>query len=214
VRKPIHIDTAPVRLDEYEDRIAEVREAFTQYLTHYIPKSSASKYGVMGPVGKILSEAKSGRANPEYLKGYVLRVHELSQRGAPSPDAINALENGIDALAALLDELPVAARDKLIDRLDYGLYFALRKKFVLWLAGRDAEYQAFLQQKYPELSGLSAAWGRKVNAADSIRYGGPSSRTYKQASPQERADLEEFAQRLKTAGKGDLAEVATEEESA
>jgi hypothetical protein len=214
MRQPIHIDSAPVRLEEYEDRIEQVREAFIRYLAHYIPKSSASKHGVMGPIGKVLSEVKSGRANPEYLKGYVLRVHELSQRAAPSPDAISALENGIDSLVALLDELPVSARDKLIDRLDYGLYFALRKKFVLWLAERDAEYRGFIQQKYPQLSDLCAAWGRKINAADTIRYGGPSSRTYKQASAREREDLEAFAERLKMAGKGDLAEVVMEEESA
>jgi hypothetical protein len=188
--------------------------AFNRYLDHYIPKSSRSKHGLMGPVGKILSEAKSGRNDPDFLKGYVLRVHELSQKGSPSAEAIKALENGINLLTGLLREAPVTVHDRLIDRLDYGLYFARRKKFLEWLEERNRDYRAWLQQNYPSLEALNQGWGRQVKSWDSVRYGGSSSRTYKEASSKQREDMDKFAKYLKEVGKAEIPDIDTEEEVA
>jgi len=211
VRNPIQVQATLVDLDKYQSRLDEIRDNFSRYLQYYRAKSPASKHGLMGPVGKVLREAKSGRADPQYLKGYVLRVHETAQKGAPPTEAVSAVEKGIDGLTGLLRELPVAAHDKLIDRLDYGLYLALRKKFIGWIEERDNKYRSFLRDKYSELDVLNRAWKKDFKSWDLIRFGGPSSATYKKASAGQRNDMDKFAQHLKDLGKEDVLESAEEE---
>lgn len=215
MRLPIAVKVIPFDLNSAQSRIDEVREAFSRYLDHYIPKSSRSKHGLMGPVGKILSEAKSGRSDAEFLKGYVLRVHELSQKASPSPEALTALETGINLLSGLLREVPVTVHDRLIDRLDYGLYFARRKKLLEWLQERNQDYRAWLQQSYSTLESLNQAWGTQFKSWEQIRYAGTSSRIYKEASPKQREDMNKFAQYLRGVGKPTVAAIEeTEEEPA
>lgn len=215
MRLPIAVKVIPFDLNSAQSRIDEVREAFSRYLDHYIPKSSRSKHGLMGPVGKILSEAKSGRSDAEFLKGYVLRVHELSQKGSPSPEALTALETGINLLARLLREVPVTVHDRLIDRLDYGLYFARRKKFLEWLQERDQDYRAWLEQSYSTLESVNQTWGTQFKDWGQIRYGGTTSKTFKEASPKQREDMNKFAKHLREAGKVTVADIQeTEEEPA
>jgi len=214
MRTPIAVNVKPFDLDPAQPRIEAVRDAFSQYLDRYIPKSSRSKYGLMGPVGKILNEARSGRSDPDFLKGYVLRVHELSQKGLPSPEAIKALEKGINLLTQLLREIPITVHDRLIDRLDHGLYFARRKRFLEWLDQRNRDFCIWLQQNYPGIEAVSEAWGRQIKDWDQVRYAGPSSRTYKEGSPRQRKDMDAFTKHLKEVGKTEIADIDTEEEIA
>lgn len=215
MRLPIAVKVIPFDLNSAQPRIDAVREAFSHYLDHYIPKSSRSKHGLMGPVGKILSEAKSGRSDPEFLKGYILRIHELSQKGSPSPEALTALETGINLLAGLLREVPVTVHDRLIDRLDYGLYFARRKKFLEWLQERNQDYRAWLQQSYSTLESVNQAWGTQLKDWEQIRYAGATSKTFKEASPKQREDMNKFAKHLRAVGKTTVADIEeTEEEPA
>jgi hypothetical protein len=121
----------------------------------------------MGPVGKILSEVKSGRRDPASLKGYALRVHEATQK-RPSPAALEALEEGIDLLVQVLAHAPITAHDRILDRLDYGLYYELRKQE---LESREARRQAwveYLRKKYGNARGLSEAWGNPVEDFDEV----------------------------------------------
>lgn len=213
MRNPITVRRTSFNLGEVQSRIDGVRDAFSTYLDHYIPKSSRSKHGLMGPVGKILGELKRGRTDPDFLKGYILRVHELSQKGAPSPEAVKALENGIELLAALMREIPATAIDRLIDRLDYGLYFARRKKVLEWLEERNREYRAWLQKTYTTLDALNESWGAQFKSWEQIRYAGPSSQIYKKASRLQRDDMNQFKEHLRTVGKPEIVEIEAEEES-
>jgi hypothetical protein len=214
MRSPIAVRLMPFNLDEVQPRIDQVRNAFNNYLDYYVPKSSRSKHGLMGPVGKILSELKRGRTDPDYLKGYILRVHELSQRGTLSPEAVRALEDGIESVTALLRDVPTTVLDRLIDRLDYGLYFERRKKVLAWLEERNREYKTWLQRNYSTLEALNQEWGTQLKAWEQIRYAGPSSQTYKKASARQREDMNGFRDYLRKLGKPLIAEVETEEESA
>jgi hypothetical protein len=212
MRTPVIVNVVPYDVDSAQPRVDAVRNAFDRYLDQYIPKSSRSKHGLMGPVGKILSEAKSGRSDPDYLKGYVLRVHELSQARPPSPEAVKALEEGIDLFVDLLQQAPITARDRLIDRIDYGLYFTRRKKFIRWLDERNRDYRAWLQESHADLNALNQTWGTRFKSWDELRYSGPASRAYRTAAAKQREDMDRFAKRMKEVGKAVVVEIDLEEE--
>lgn len=200
MRKPIVVQVAPYDLDSVQPRVETIREVFGRYLDSYKPKSTRSKHGIMGPVGKILSEARSGRSDADYLKGYVLRVHELSQRLSPSPDAVRALEEGINLLAQLLREAPITVRERLIDRIDYGLYFARRKKFLEWIEERNRDYRAWLEQSYKNIEALNRNWGTRFGGWKEIRYGGSQSGVYRDATSSQREDMERFGKHMRAVG--------------
>jgi hypothetical protein len=121
----------------------------------------------MGPVGKILSEVKSGRRDPASLKGYAIRVHEAARRN-PSPTSLEALEKGIDELVGMLAEAPVTAHDRLLDRLDYGLYYDLRKKALESKEARRRAWVGFLRDKYGSEAKLSEAWSEEIGSFDEL----------------------------------------------
>ncbi len=212
MRTPVAINVLPYDLEGAQPRLEAIRNMFSQYLDNYIPKSR-SKHGIMGPVGKILSEVKSGRSDPDYLKGYVLRIHELSQTSPPSPQAITALEDGINLLVQLLRGAPLTVQDQLIGRIDYGLYFSRRKKSLNWLDERNRDYRAWLQNKYADLEALNQAWKTQVKRWDDLRYGGLTSRTYGAATAEQRQDMDRFAQEMKEIGKVGVVEADAEEEN-
>jgi hypothetical protein len=161
MRAPIVVHVAPHDIEQDQPRIDAARRAFVRYLAELGPRPTRSKYGLMGPVGKILSEVKSGRRDSASLKGYALRVHEATQK-RPSPVALQALEEGIDLLVTVLADAPITIHDRMLDRLDYGLYYALRKQE---LESREVRRQAwieFLRTKYGNVRGLSEAWNNEV----------------------------------------------------
>ncbi len=167
MRVPIAVQVQPFDTEAAQPRIDAVREAFAQYLDEVPRKSTRSKHGLMGPVGKILGEVKSGRRDPPSLKGYAMRVHEATGR-APTPAGLEALERGIDHLVRLLAETPVTAHDRLLDRLDYGLYYDLRKKAIESKEARRQAWMRFLREKYGSEARLSEAWGEEVVAFDEL----------------------------------------------
>lgn len=167
MRVPIAVQIKPFDVEQSQPEINATREAFTRYLEGVPRKSTRSKHGLMGPVGKILSEVKSGRRDAASLKGYAIRVHEANGR-SPSPAGLKTLEEGIDRLLGLLAQAPVTAHDRILDRLDYGLYFDLRKNA---LESREARRQAwigFLRDRYGSESALSDVWGQEISSFDEV----------------------------------------------
>jgi len=140
MRIPITVQSDPFNIETAQPAIDTARHAFADYLEQVPRKSTKSKHGLMGPVGKILSEIKSGRRDPESLKGYAIRVQETSGRG-PSAPSMENLENGIDTVVKLLNNVPLPFHDRVLDRLDYGLYYELRKRQA---ASKEARRQAWI----------------------------------------------------------------------
>src|SRR4051812_33951358 len=140
MRIPITVHSDPFDIETAQPTIDAARHAFADYLEQVPRKSTKSKHGLMGPVGKILSEIKSGRRDPASLKGYAIRVHETSGRG-PSAASMGNLENGIDTVVKLLDDVPLPFHDRVLDRLDYGLYYELRRRQA---ASKEARRQAWI----------------------------------------------------------------------
>jgi len=157
LRVPITVRSDTFNIETVQPDIDRARYAFADYLEDVPRKSTKSKHGLMGPVGKILSEIKTGRRDPASLKGYAVRVHEVLGRG-PSPTSMENLENGIDTVVKLLDGVPVIFHDRVLDRLDYGLYYELRKR---QLASKETRRQAwigYLREKYGSAEAFAAAW--------------------------------------------------------
>ncbi len=157
MRNPITVHSDPFNIELVQPEIDRARYAFADYLEEVPRKSTKSKHGLMGPVGKILSEVKSGRRDPASLKGYAVRVQEVLGRG-PSAACMENLENGIDAVVRLLTGVPVAFRDKVLDRLDYGLYYELRKRQAASKEARRQSWIGYLRTKYGTTDALAAAW--------------------------------------------------------
>jgi hypothetical protein len=167
VRVPITVQTKPFDIETVQPKIDSAREALTRYLDEVPRKSTRSKHGLMGPVGKILSEVKSGRRDPASLKGYAVRVHEATSR-SPSPAGLQALEEGIDRIVKLLTEVPITAHDRLLDRLDYGLYYDLRKQELESKEMRRQAWIGFVRNKYDTEAKLSETWGEQIAAFDDL----------------------------------------------
>lgn len=167
MRTPIAVQIKPFEIEKIQPQIDAARGAFTRYLDEVPRKSTRSKHGLMGPVGKILSEAKSGRRDPASLKGYAVRVHEATGR-SPSQTGLHALEEGIDCVVKLLADSSVTAHDRILDRLDYGLYYDLRKRAIEAKEGRRQTWIGFLREKYGTTEQLSKAWGEEVAHLDDL----------------------------------------------
>jgi hypothetical protein len=64
--------------------------------------------------------------------------------------------------------IPLTAHDGLIDQLDYGLYFDLRKAETLQKEARRQAWIQLLREKYGTETKLSEAWGEEVNTFDDL----------------------------------------------
>jgi hypothetical protein len=121
----------------------------------------------MGAVGKILTEVKSGRCDPSSLKGYALRVHEQAH-SRPLPSTITDLETGIEELVLLFNEVPLSSRSRMIDRLDYGLYFDMRKRDIERFEAVKKQWCSFLVNKYSTVAKLNESWNTSFKTFEEV----------------------------------------------
>jgi hypothetical protein len=171
MRNPISVPWKPFEMEaDAQPQIDTAKRAFADYTETAPRKSTKSKHGLMGPVGKVLSEIKRGRRDPGYLKGYVVRVHEMQSRrgGGPSAAAMEQLERGIDTTVNLLSATPVTFHDKILDRLDYGLYYELRKRQAASKEARTQMWRAQIKAKYGTVEELAAAWDEASISFDDL----------------------------------------------
>ena len=171
MRNPISVHWEPFQMEtEAQPQIEIAKRAFADYTETAPRKSTKSKHGLMGPAGKVLSEIKSGRRDPGYLKGYVVRVHEAqSTKGrGPSAAAMEELERGIDTMVNLLAATPVTFHDEILDRLDYGLYYELRKRQAASKEARTQVWRAFVKARYETAEELAAAWDETSISFDDL----------------------------------------------
>jgi hypothetical protein len=198
MRKVITTRGGRFDLDSVRPRIEHVVVSFDRYLDEYPVKTAKSKHAVMGPVAKILERAQTRKWDAQALTGYALRIHEMNpkSRGYLSPEARQALEEGTEQLVLLCREVPVTAVAKVVERIDYSLYYVRRKKGIEWLEKTRHMFIRFLQEKYDsDFTKLAAAWGVKeakdLHDFDGIRY--PSrGEAYKKYSPTRKGDTDDF----------------------
>ena len=204
MRIPIFVRVKRFDLESVVPEIEAIRDCFDRYLDSYPVKSSRSKHSLMGPVGKVLQETRTGKWDAESLAGYALNIHLSNPKvkGYIGQEAREALREGIGRLLELLKAVPVTAQDKILDRVDYGLYFVRRAKGLEWLEGMRQEFIRFLRGKYDTSEELAQVWGEKPEDYGDdfakVRY--PSRRMFDDATGQKKADIAEFAQQAELKG--------------
>lgn len=204
MRTPIFVRVERFDIESVAPEIEAIRDCFDRYLDSYPVKSARSKHSLMGPIGKVLQEARTGKWDAESLVGYALNIHlsNPKAKGYISQEARLALQEGVERLLKLLKAVPVTAQDKVVDRLDYGLYFVRRAKGLEWLESVRQDFIEFLRKKYGTPAELAKAWGDKPEdyGADFVRVRYPSRRMFDEATGQKKTDIGEFAQQAALKG--------------
>jgi hypothetical protein len=197
MRSFIFVRAERTDIDQYAEKVENVRQAFDRYLDNYPRKTARTKTGLMGPVGKILSEAKSGKWDAESLTGYALNIHLMTPnaKGFISEEGRKALNEGIRELITLLSEVESpAVQDKLLDRIDYGLYATRRFKGMEYIEEIKRRYAKFLEERYGSVDDLNDKWGlgkrERLEEFSQARY--PSRSRYEKANDEEKAAIDAF----------------------
>jgi len=153
--------------------------------------------------GKILQDIKRGKWDVAALSGYALNIH-LNNRKAKgmSDSARSALEEGITKIISLLKSVPVTAQDKVLELIDYGLYYERRKKSMTRFETVKMDWISFLNQKYLTGQALAEAWEEKLQNIgenfEKITY--PSKKVFFESKGQKRIDLEQFIKEYELKG--------------
>lgn len=199
MRKVISVSGERFDLDGVRPKIESIVAEFDKYLDEYPIKTAKSKHAVMGPVAKILERAQTRKWDAQGLTGYALRVHEMNPRarGYLSPAALQALEEGTTQLVALCREVPVTVVAKVVERIDYSLYYVRRKKGIERLEKARLMFIRFLQNKYnDDPTALITAWGEKdgkdITRFDDVRYPSDKSEIYKKSGAARKDDIDRF----------------------
>lgn len=201
-----------VRIPSYDIREAQAHvdtavTAFTQYL-ELLPryKTTRSKYGLLGPAGKAISELKAGRYDRDSLLGYTIRAQESAAgQGASGlhPETVEQLELAVDSILAALTAAPQPYHTAILDRLDYGLYYRLRRAELERKESVRRAWTDFLVTEYQTPERISEAWGRPVQDMRQLPL--PTKRQLRRGarrSQREQSDIESFyeAQKLPAVG--------------
>lgn len=191
-------------VDSVQPRIEAIRDSLVSYLASYPVKTSRTKHGLMGPVGKILQEVKGGKWDAESLTGYALNIHMMHPdvRGI-SDEARAALERGVRELVSLMRDpgVPITYHDQVLDRIDYGIYFLLRKEEILRKEEVRKKFVEFLRRKYGSVEAFRKSWADPNADFEDVYLFGKKSKTWKEANNVKRKDMEEFFEMRKNKGK-------------
>lgn len=213
MRSFIFTTAEQIDMDKIKAKVAEIRDAFDTYLDSYPVKTTRTKHGVMGPIGKILQGAKSGKWDANALTGYALNIHMMNPNVKGITDeARGALEKGIERLISLMSEIPVNIQDRVIDLIDYGLYYQRRKKEMERKEETRLEFMKFLKEKYKTDETLQKAWEENDARFEDVYLFGPQSKTFKKANQAKQEDIKAFWEYLKLKGKEEIIETISEEE--
>ncbi|NLC77319.1 MAG: hypothetical protein GX750_06830 [Clostridia bacterium] len=197
MRKPIMTKESKFDPKTVKDKIEKIIEAFDLYLENSPYRFGRSKHAVMGPIAKILDRAQTGSCSPADLTGYAIRMHEMHRQsnGIISNTARLHLETGILELVNLVEQVPVTAFPKILERIDYGLYYYRRKRTSEWLSEMSQKFEHFLRSKYSTEDELREAWKDKKASFSGV-FPSRNNKAYTDGKGTRRQDIDEFWQSL------------------
>lgn len=137
--------------------VNEVIEDITNYFNDYLTRLNifaSSKSAIMGPVGKILEQAKVKGLDAEFLKGYAISTHKNTTKVLLHSEVLKPLEDGIDLTSQLLHKIPRHMRPKVIEVISYKVYYRREKANVEFWEKWRKEFESFLKNKYPNVNAL------------------------------------------------------------
>lgn len=177
-------------VDEVKKDRETIVKTFDEYLDYYPTKSGKSKHDIMGPVAKILERAKTRKWRAGAIKGYALRIHEMNPKsGFVSKDAADKLSQGIDALMELCEKTPTTLLNRLLEQIDYEIYFNRRKKTIEYLEETRKRFIEFLKRQYSTGDTLATAWNEPGLTFEDVYY---PSKNPKKANEQKKANIAAF----------------------
>lgn len=133
--------------------VEEVSEAFNGYLGH-LNIFAASKSALMGPVGKVLEQARVKGLDAEFLKGYGISTHKNTIKVPLRSEVLKPFESGIDLLSQLLQKVPRHMRPKVIEIISYKVYYRREKANVEFWETWRTDFEEFLKKKYQNIETL------------------------------------------------------------
>jgi len=103
---------------------SEVITELSEYLKTFEPETRAlSKSSIMGPVGKLISSAASGRfENKDAIVGFVVSLHNNQSASKASPTCIASLRNAIEKLDELHKIAPRRYWLRILREIDYAVF--------------------------------------------------------------------------------------------
>lgn len=193
MRKPLITKGERFDLSAVRPQVEAAIDSFDHYLEASPYRLGRTKHAVMGPVAKILERAQTGQWSVEELAGYALRVHEMNPRakGFVSSEARSAMEAGILELTRLIGMVPITVRAKVLEKLEYGLYYRRRKKASEWMEQIRKEFEAFLKSRYETEAALREAWKDKTASFESI-YPSRTNVAYHKGKGKRKEDIDIF----------------------
>jgi hypothetical protein len=193
MRKPMITKERRFDLATVLPQMNKVIEIFDRYLEKSPYRFGKSKHALMGPVAKILERAQTGLWSKESLTGYALRIHEMhpKSRGFISPETRCLLEDGIRELMSLIEMVPVTILTKVMEKMEYGLYYQRRKSTSEWIENIRKEFENYLIIRYPDVELLKDAWKDKNVIFDGI-FPSRSNDAYKKGKGKRKEDIDEF----------------------
>lgn len=148
-------------LDELEKKnvnevVEEVSNSFDTYLGQ-LNIFASSKSALMGPVGKVLEQAKVKGLDTEFLKGYGISTHKNTIKVPLHAEVLTPFEIGIDSLSKLLQRVPRHMRPKVIEIISYKVYYRREKANVDFWENWRNDFGEFLEKKYQNIMELIKA---------------------------------------------------------
>ncbi|MEW5705803.1 MAG: hypothetical protein AB1743_03255 [Actinomycetota bacterium] len=192
MRKPLVTRGERFDLSTVSPQMEAVIDSFDRYLEASPYRLGRTKHAVMGPVAKILERAGTGYWSEEALAGYALRVHEMNPkaRGFIPTEARAAMESGIQELMQIMNQVPVTAQAKVLERLEYTLYYRRRRRASEWMEDIRRKFEKFLRSRYESVEALREAWKDK-NATFEV-YPSRKNEAYRKGKGKRKEDIDAF----------------------
>jgi len=133
--------------------IEEVSGDFNDYLQK-LNIYASSKSALMGPVGKVLEQARVKGLDAEFLKGYGISTHKNTTRVPLDSAVLEPFERGIELLSKLLKKVPRHMRPKVIEIISYKVYYQREKANVEFWEKWRKDFVEFLKNKYNNIETL------------------------------------------------------------
>jgi len=133
--------------------IEEISRLFDKYLEQ-LKIFATTKSALMGPVGKILEQARVKGLDAEFLKGYGISTHKNTIKTPLGSEVLKPFESAIDLLSLLLQKVPRHMRPKAIEIISYKVYYRREKANVEFWEKWRKDFEEFLKNKYQNIKAL------------------------------------------------------------
>lgn len=180
--RPLYV----VQLERFDAKrvrplIEEIARNFARYLDDW-RGGGGSRHALMGAVAGALDLVRRGDSDFGDIMGRTVRAHEMAVPFLSSA-ARQALAGGVKGALELTEQVPPTARRRVLEQVEYHVYYLRRTELLERLDEIFAAWRAFVQEKYGEdISAVQRAWGRN-KVSDFSRLPFPSRKRAQEDTP-------------------------------